>query len=71
MKDEKRQALVVYYELIKKSEEDLSKKKDDLAKKLLAVENELLETRYKMYISQLEGFIHTKYGIKLHKGAYQ
>jgi hypothetical protein len=49
----------------------LSKKKDDLAKKLLAVENGLLETRYKKYISQLEGFIQTKYNIKTNEGAFQ
>jgi len=53
LKDEKRQSLA-------KSKEDLIQKKDNLARKLLDLENTLLETRFKKYISQLDGFIHTK-----------
>ena len=53
LKDEKRQSLA-------KSKEDLIQKKNELARRLLDIENGLLETRFKKYISQLDGFIHTK-----------
>jgi len=51
--------------LIQKSKEDLIQKKDSLARRLLELENNLLETRFKKYISQLDGFILTKYAQRI------